>query len=65
MKDGHLLSQHAVSGQRKRGRDGGGDSKDRVKRIFTKEEDAEGYVSVKKTDRERFFFLNSAVKYKS
>lgn len=57
MKDGHLLSQYAVSGQRKRGRDGGGDSKDRIKRMFTKEEEAERYVSVKRTGRERFFFF--------
>lgn len=39
MKDGHLFSQHAVCGQWKRGRDGGGDRE--KKRRISKEEEAE------------------------
>lgn len=56
MKDGHLLSQHAVSGQWTGVRDDGGDGEKR--RGIRREEEAEtnrkdGYVSVKRTDRER------------
>lgn len=39
MKDGHLFSQHAVCGQWKRGRDGGGDREKKWR--ISKEEEAE------------------------
>lgn len=57
MKDGHLFSQHAVCGQWKRGRDGGGD-REKKRRISKEERQRQmgmkgmwGYASVKRTER--------------